>query len=177
MYGNKKHLRFIKQFWIQKQFLFNNWNYAFFIHHKKKDNQRHFYCAIISKAAPTGLPVFVSVFVSTYFIPLIWLTQCSCSCVNSNRKHLSVPTIAFCRSFGFFGALLIYCKGILFWFLIHQVIIAICFWEYIFSKNWGLRLSWFFKITCLLWAKEERTVFFSFLFFLFILYPSSPSSI
>ena len=107
MYGNKKHLRFIKQFWIQKQFLFNNWNYAFFIHHKKKDNQRHFYCAIISKAAPTGLPVFVSVFVSTCFIPLIWLTQCSCSCVNSNRKHLSVPTIAFCRSFGLYNVFLV----------------------------------------------------------------------
>ena len=34
---------------------------------------------------------------------------------------------------------------------------------YLYSKNWGL----IFKITCLLWVKEERTVFFFLLFFCF----------
>ena len=53
------------------------------------------------------------------------------------------------------------------WFLIHQVIIAICFWQYVFSENWGSALSLFFKITCLLWVKEERTDFFFSLFFRF----------
>ena len=99
------------------------------------------------------------------------------STLTSGRLLLHFYLTFFVNLLIFFGALLINPKGILFRFLIHQVIIAICFWEYIFSKNWGLRLSWFFKITCLLWAKEERTVFFFFPVFSFLLYPSSPSSI
>ena len=52
-----------------------------------------------------------------------------------------------------------------------QLIIAICFREHIFSENWSLLFSWFFKITCLLWAKEKRTILFFFLFFRFYSIP------
>ena len=43
--------------------------------------------------------------------------------------------------------------------LIHQVIIATCFWEYIFSENCGLPLSWFFNTIYLLWVKERKNDF------------------
>ena len=63
------------------------------------------------------------------------------------------------------------------WFLIHWVIIAICFWQYIFSENCGLLLSWYFKTTCLLWLKEEKTVFLFLLVFRFycLLHPQFQS--
>ena len=62
------------------------------------------------------------------------------------------------------------------WFLTHWVIIAICFWQYICSKNWGSPLSWFLRqlISC----EQKRKKIFSFSFcFSFLLSPSSQISI
>ena len=52
------------------------------------------------------------------------------------------------------------------WFLIQWVIIAICFWQYIFNENFGSPISWFFKATFLLWVKSLFP--FSLCFFVFI---------
>ena len=76
-------------------------------------------------------------------------SQGDCFCIFFFFFWSSIKKCFFISLSGYFERLCFF----ICWYLIHGVITAICFWQYIFIVRTGARFKVIFKTTCLLWVK------------------------